>query len=234
MMTQRRLHSFLNLSAISILVGAIACSEAIAQQLDLAQTETPVEVEESPENLEETPAETPEPTELELPEDEETPEEMEEEDEWEEFSFGYAGFRVALPATPVEEVIPADPELGLGESGAILLDTGGNTLGYGAFYRDYIDLPPLETPEAIATFFDDFRDDFVANGVLDGQLLREREIMLDSHPGREMEIIGTEGFLKTRVYLVGDRLYMIVAVAMTEETYPETGDRFLDSFELLD
>lgn len=227
MMTKRRLDSFLSLSAIAVLLGAIASSGAIAQPLLFAQTETPVEVEEPLESSEETPEE------LELPEDEETPEAIEEEDGWEEFTYDAGGFRVALPATPVEEVVPANPDVGMGESGAILLDTNGNTVGYAAFYRDYPDLATLESSEAIATFLDDFRDDFVENGVLDGQLLQEREITLDSYPGREMEIIGAEGFLKTRVYLVGDRLYMLVAVSMTEEAYPETGDRFLDSFELL-
>jgi hypothetical protein len=239
MMTKRRLDSWLSLSAIPVLLGAIASSGAIAQPLLFAQTETPVEVEEPLESSEEAPEELElpeeleEPIELELPEDEETPEAMEEEDEWEEFTYDDAGFRVALPATPVEEMVPANPDLGMGESGAILLDTNGNTVGYAAFYRDYPDLATLESSEAIATFLDDFRDDFIANGVLDGQLLQEREIMLDSYPGREMEIIGAEGFLKTRVYLVGDRLYMLVAVSMTEEAYPETGDRFLDSFELV-
>lgn len=229
-MTKRRFDSWLSLSAIPILVGAIASGGAIAQPVQLAQTETPVEVEEPLESSEETPEET---LELELPEDEETPEAIEEEDEWEEFTYDAAGFRIALPATPVEEVVRADPEMGIEESGAILLDTNSNTVGYAAFYRDYAGLDTLESSEAIATFLDGFRDDFVANGVLDGQLLQEREITLDSYPGREMEIIGAEGFLKTRVYLVGDRLYMLVAASMTEEAYPETGDRFLDSFELL-
>lgn len=234
-MTQRRFLGFLGFSTVTFLFLAIAPGHAIAFPLLLAQTETPVEVEEPivvPEVTEEEPSDSE--LELELPEDEENPEIIEEEDEWEEFTYDSGNFRIALPATPVEDVIPADAEAGTGESGAVFLDTNGNTVGYGAFYRDYPDIPSPDNSEAIAAFLDDFRDDFVANGVLEGQFLREREIEIAGYPGREMEVIGAEGFLKTRVYLVGDRLYMLVVASMTEEAYPETGDRFLDSFELLD
>ncbi|MEC4802618.1 MAG: hypothetical protein SAJ12_02450 [Jaaginema sp. PMC 1079.18] len=236
-MTQRRFPSYLSFSTVSFLVLAIALPEAIAFPLSFAQTEIPVEVEEpieQPIELELPEVEArPEIPELELPEAEEAETEvMEEEEEWEEFVSDAGNFRVALPAAPTEEVTPAETEAGIGKTGAVLLDTNGNTVGYGVFYRDYLDLS-LDNSAEIATFLDNFRDDFAVNGVLEGRFLRERDIVIGDYPGREMEFIGAEGFLKTRVYLVGDRLYMLVAVSMTEEDYPEAGDRFLDSFELL-
>jgi hypothetical protein len=236
-MTQRQYSLLFSFSAVTFVTLAIAPSPAIAVSpaILLSQTE-PTESEDSTELEVETPEDSTE-LEVETPEDStelegEAPEVVE--DEWEEFTYRSGGFRVSFPATPVEDRVSANPELGIPESGAVLLDTEGNTVGYGAMYRDYANAPSLENAAAIETFFNEFRDDFVANGVLDGQFLREREIAIAQYPGREMEIMGSEGFLKTRVYLVNDRLYLLVTVSMTEETYPETGDRFLDSFELLD
>ncbi|MDY7014735.1 MAG: hypothetical protein SVX43_14250 [Cyanobacteriota bacterium] len=204
---------------------------------DEATEETPTldEIETPDEATEETPTldeiETPDEATEETPtlDEIETPNEATDTDSgnWEEFTSTRGGFAISLPGTPIEDIAPADPDLGTLEIGSYVWESEASQIAYGVFYKV---LPSAPSPEQVAEFLDRFRDDFVAEGVLDGELLNERPLDLDRYTGREISVEGAEGYIKARVYLVDERLYLLVAIAPNPTDFP--GDRFLNSFQL--
>jgi hypothetical protein len=84
------------------------------------------------------------------------------------------------------------------------------------------------TPEQVKELLDDAPDAF-AKGA-NAQLTQSQNIILDGNPGKEFEFTSTEGFSgKGRVYLVEQRLFLVVAIAAQTQNI----QRFLDSFRLL-
>lgn len=152
---------------------------------------------------------------------------------WQEFTSQQGQFSVSMPGEPTEEIEPASDRNGNTESGSFLLELQGDTLGYGVFYKNLPNAPNSSDAAQLKEFFDGFRDDFVQNGVLEGNLIQERDISLENYLGRELEVTGSEGFIKMRVYLVEKRLYLLLAASQTKEAFPQDGDRFFNSFKLL-
>lgn len=76
------------------------------------------------------------------------------------------------------------------------------------------------------------RDGAVGN--IQGRLVSERALSLGGHPGRELQVLSSDGrlALRMRIYLVNSRQYQVVAVAPKELRSTEDRDRFLDSFRL--
>lgn len=154
-------------------------------------------------------------------------------EEWQEFTSPQGNFTVSMPGKPTEEITEANAENGITESGSFLLELEGDILGYGVFYKHLPNAPSVASTEQTKEFFDGFRDDFVQNGVLDGTLVEESDVMLGEYAGRQLEVSGSEGYIKLRVYLVEERLYLLLAASETQEKFPPAGDRFFNSFKLL-
>ncbi len=68
-----------------------------------------------------------------------------------------------------------------------------------------------------------------------GKLLADKEIDLDGHPGREFKITipQLKAEYRSRMCIVGDRLYQVVLVGGREITESKEADAFLNSFKLL-
>ena len=70
-----------------------------------------------------------------------------------------------------------------------------------------------------------------------GKLLSEKKIILDKNPGREFRAelpIGEDrkgGILKCRIYLVGHRVFQIMAVSPKDEANTKDIDVFFRSFK---
>ena len=152
---------------------------------------------------------------------------------WATFSPERGGFAVLLPGTPERQQSFADNESGTVETNVytLLLERGG-------FFK-VVDLALPANVDA-ARGADAVLDSACA-GVVDsasGRLVSKQTIYVSGRPGRQLEadvpesVVPGGASLKARIYLVGPRLYELVAVVpKSEAAGPATG-RFLDSFEI--
>jgi hypothetical protein len=92
---------------------------------------------------------------------------------------------------------------------------------------------PEWNPADVDYILDQARDRGVAS--LNGELIGERDIKLDSHPGREVRIKSPEqGFYyRSRMYLVDERFYQVSVTTLADQYSSTNITRFLNSFELL-
>ncbi len=100
-----------------------------------------------------------------------------------------------------------------------------------AYLSTYVDYPP----ELVSASSPDTLLDNVRNGSAKGHTLRnEKRLTIAKNPGREYVIARSNGvILVTRSFLVGNRLYQIIAAGRAGvEQHPDTV-KFLDSFRLL-
>ncbi|MBD2579841.1 hypothetical protein [Oscillatoria sp. FACHB-1406] len=197
-----------------------------------SETPAPPEAPKPPESETPTPPEAPKPPESETPTPPEAPKPPESAvspGNWQAFTAPQGRFSIDFPGVPNEQVEPADVATRRLETGAYIWESTNSPLGYGAFYKVFNGTP---TNEQARTFLDRFLEDFVANGVVSGKLLSNRAIAINNYLGREIEVEGAEGYIKARMYLVENRLYLLTAVAPSKTTYPQDGDRFFDSFKL--
>ncbi len=137
-------------------------------------------------------------------------------------------FQVMSPVPLTESVTPVATALGPVD---MHLFIGGEA---GPVYMiAYIDStnPANASPEAL---LDGARDGAIAN--VKGTLSSERNIVLDSHPGREIVLTFTPRTelitSKLRMFMVGNRLYQIQVLRPGNSPVPDA-DAFLDSFKIL-
>ncbi|MFB2923273.1 MULTISPECIES: hypothetical protein [Aerosakkonema] len=142
--------------------------------------------------------------------------------DWGEFSSVAGRFTVLIPGTPTQE--SETNEDGFVEHSFTL------TKERSAFLIHYSDIPEAEelSDTEIQQLLDSTPTDFVKEAK--AQLLASRSITLDGNPGKEFEFTlrdGTPG--AARVYLVKQRLYVIVGMASDAENT----QKFVNSFRLL-
>ena len=149
---------------------------------------------------------------------------------WTEFTSAEGAFSVLMPGTPAEQTQAQDTDLGPIDVHMYTFEGGdvAYLIGYNVFPAAVID---ASTPAAI---LDGARDGQVET--VKGTLVNESEITLGTYPGRDLEIQveGSDGAssLRTRLFMVGDRLYqLVVAGPKGQSTSPDT-IKFLDSFKL--
>lgn len=141
---------------------------------------------------------------------------------WNEFSSQQGGFAVSMPGTPKEEA--ETNEDGSTEH------TFSLTSDDSAFLIQYSDIPDIEklSKAKITQLLDEAPNDIAKNA--NAKLIAAKTVSLDGYPGKEFEFSFSEGVNgKGRVYLVKQRLYIIVGMT----TQPDNVQKFLDSFRLL-
>jgi hypothetical protein len=144
---------------------------------------------------------------------------------WSEFS------SVLMPGTPTEQTQTQDTELGVIDVHSFTFEQSGVAylVGYNIFPAAVIE---VATP---GSMLDGARDGQVE--AVKGTLVNEQEITMGAYPGRDLEIQiensdGTAS-LRSRIFLVRDRLYQLVVVGPKgQSTSPDT-TKFLDSFKLV-
>jgi len=143
---------------------------------------------------------------------------------WNEFSSSEGKFAVSMPGTPKQETETDEDGL-TAHSFTVELQNPDS-----AYLVTYYDVPEVAkaTPEQVKELLDGTPDAFAKGG--NANLTRSQNIILDGNPGREFEFTSTEGFSgKGRVYLVQQRLFLVVAIAPQTQSI----QRFLESFRLL-
>lgn len=151
-------------------------------------------------------------------------------EELQQFTSTKGGFSVLMPGKPTEEIEPANPQKGSGESRQFILEREGGKVAYGISYVDFPNFNQQLNPTEVNKLLKAARDGALRRG----RLIKERTISLNNNPGLEIEIESSDGFLaKARFYWVYPRLYILMVTASTKEAFPQEGDRVLDSFRLL-
>lgn len=149
---------------------------------------------------------------------------------WKDFHSKQGGFSVSMPGTPVEKRQAFHTQAGPVEAHFFTVEADRGSLVYMVVYGDY--------PEALMAandremLLDAARDGAVGN--IQGTLVSERTVSLGGHPGRELQVLSSDGrlALRMRIYLANNRQYQVVAVTPKETRSTEDRDRFLDSFRL--
>ena len=120
------------------------------------------------------------------------------------------------------------------KAGGITMHVVANDLGKKAVLVTHADMPiPAdETAEQTQT-----RLDGAKNGAINSvkaKELKSAKITLGKHPGREFsaELPAGQGVLKARVYIVGKRLYQVLAVGPKDFVDSADVKKIFDSFEL--
>ena len=131
-------------------------------------------------------------------------------------------FGVAMPGTPKETQQAA----GAIPIHAITSEAAGVT--YNVTYND---VPAdLATPEKADGVLDRTSSGLAASGK--NKVLETQGVHLVGHPGREVDFEAGTRRGTSRIYLIGNRLYQVMAVG-PGATLPASAEAFLDSFRLL-
>jgi hypothetical protein len=145
-------------------------------------------------------------------------------EQWVTFSPKEGNFTVKLPGEPEE----LSQDIG-GSKGAIYGYTEGDA---GVYLVGYVDLPEgTVTGDNASEVLDKLVEE---SGKGEGLVLKSKAITLGKHPGREfiVNVPEIDGSGKCRIYLVGSRLYLTVAVGTEEFMGNKNVDTFLNSFKL--
>jgi TonB family protein len=152
---------------------------------------------------------------------------------WQEFSPSEGRFSVKLPSRPVTTTQRVETPDGWLPMRVYTLATPDQ------YIVSYMDYPrTLEDPARVGQFFAGVRDGALrATGAT---LLRERDVTLAGHPGRQFKMKLRGGLVgRARIYVVGNRLYQLLFIVHEEgapelklRSNEEAADRFFDSFRL--
>jgi hypothetical protein len=110
--------------------------------------------------------------------------------------------------------------------------------GESYFAVGYSDYPLSQIVGSSAdALFAQVRDTWVKR--IDGKLVLSSPLKLDGqHPGIEFsaegKVKGADAFLDARLYLVGQRLYQVIAMGRKSEVPQGIVNRFLNSFKLIE
>jgi hypothetical protein len=148
---------------------------------------------------------------------------------WKNYQSKSGRFAVMLPGRPVSQAMsintPSGPlELRIFASQPVPGSTSFG-VGYGDLPRDLA----LKRPASVT--LDGARNGAVAN--IHGRLLSSRNITLAGHPGREFRARVASGIYASRIYLVGQRLYQVIATTPQEQADSTDVARFMTSFKVL-
>ena len=148
--------------------------------------------------------------------------------EWKTFSPDGGAFSVQVPGTPKEFKKNLDTSSGAVEVMLYELAVPGSE---GKFVVSYCDFPEAMKPGTEDKRLDNARDGAIASSK--GKLKREKSLLLDTYPGREVTIeIEGKGMAVLRLYAVNKRLYQVMVVGPTDLATSQDAQKFLTSFRL--
>jgi hypothetical protein len=150
---------------------------------------------------------------------------------WQTFSSDAGRFSVLTPAILSEQIKPVDTVAGKIDCHMFVGFAAGAE--HGVSYNDY---PQEQLVDPASVLLDRVRDGAIK--AVNGRLLGETSISLDENPGREVTFEATNPngapmTSKSRIFLVGNRLYQIYVAAGRGELRTSSTDKFLQSFKLL-
>lgn len=147
-----------------------------------------------------------------------------------EFASEEGAFKALLPGKPVYEKV----EVGDAKNMQHQFVVGGASGAYLISYQDNSNLEGA-TPEKLAEALALGRDTVIKG--FDGKLVESEEVTLaKKHPGLAFRVTipAASGEARCRFYMVGTRLYQVMAIGLPAFAGSEEATQVLDSFALLD
>ena len=151
---------------------------------------------------------------------------------WEEFKNEAGNFAVMMPGKPIEASQTIEGEFGKVPTKSFVAQSGQITIA--VMYADY----PIvyDTPEAVKATLDATRDIMLSKRR--GKLISEKEHIFKKYAGRELTAGTDFGMSRLRMYLIQQRLYILMVLldgaTDVKQLESEQADRFLDSFRLIE
>jgi len=153
-------------------------------------------------------------------------------DVWKSFSPPNGGFSILMPSMPTESRLMQDTAMG-----KIFVSSFRLHMKNMAYIVSYNDYPEVYVGRSnINVFFAGVRDGSVGN--INGRVLTQHNISISGYPGLEyvaefMFKRHGDSTIKTRIYLVNNRLYQVSVIGMRGELSVAQQNKFLNSFKLL-
>lgn len=147
---------------------------------------------------------------------------------WKPLTSQEGRFSLLMPGAPKEQSQEVATPAGTIKMTMYVLEQGES-----AWFATFNDYPAEVIQKADAeTLLNGARDGAI--GTVQGKLLAEKKIAIDTYPGRELEFEAQGGaFLaRSRIYLVKERLYQIMILSPKAQGLPKDTGKFLDSFKL--
>jgi hypothetical protein len=149
---------------------------------------------------------------------------------WKEFSSEEGRFSILIPRIPIQTTETS--ETNVGEIDQHVFTTIHESITYVVSYSKYPQDLTTGNPQAVLT---ELRNSAITG--FDGQLVSERSISLNGHPGRELEIKVSDDtstiIARVRIFLVRNRLYYLYTITPEDLSPSPNIDKFMDSFRLL-
>jgi len=144
------------------------------------------------------------------------------------FASKAGAFSVLMPGTPQQQTKVVDSPAGKLHVHLFVVPLDGGNTAYMASYIDYD--PQLIAAAPADKLLDGARDGQVSS--VKGKLASEKRLKLGRHPGRELRITLKQGmFIRSRLYLVGNRLYQCLVVGKKAVVNSADAGRFFGSFK---
>jgi hypothetical protein len=149
--------------------------------------------------------------------------------EWKELTPKDGSFSVFLPGTPTEHKKTVMSPSGMVE---VVLFEVAVPPADGKFVAGYSEFPEASIkPGTEDKRLDNARDGAIASAK--GKLVRQKNLLLDKYPGREVVIkIEGKATVLLRLFAVKNRLYQLVVVGNEELLASKEAEKFLKSFKL--
>jgi hypothetical protein len=140
---------------------------------------------------------------------------------WKVFESEGGGFSLLLPGEPIES-----------KSDGVTSYSVTRAKEAVTYTVSYIDFPvnPTKEKNGVAEAFTGIKDGIVEEG---GQIQQEQAIAHKGFPGKELRVTMPDGGLtRVRSYIVGKRLYLVMASTSNEKALKQSLQGFLDSFRV--
>ena len=147
---------------------------------------------------------------------------------WSEFKSDEGRFSVSMPDKPLSQKATMETP-----QGSLVQHVFTAAHGPLVCMVAYTDFPKqvLVANDADG-LFDTLRDQFIKQA--EGKLASESSMSMDGHPGRDIKAHMFGGELRLRMFLVGDRLYLLSLMKVDKAfESEETANKFLTSFKLI-
>jgi hypothetical protein len=145
---------------------------------------------------------------------------------WKEYAYASDGFALLAPSPPSLKEKSVDTPAGKAVMHMYTIGLGGDS-GVMLSVTDYGSQAKIP-PESLSKVKE------ATLQSVNGKLLNEKNISLDSNPGIEFEMTGSDGYhARSRYYVVGNKLLAIVSYSGEGRPLPPDTTRMLDSLRLL-
>ena len=146
--------------------------------------------------------------------------------------FEGGGFAVAFSGVPTQKKQTVTNSEGPVDIYTLTFVLNHPSAEYWIIYIDYPSLTVLQ--KGSDQTLKEARD--ASGNPVQGKLLWERRVYLNEYPGLEIDYEGASGdenAYKSRLYLVKDRLYVILVTAPKDQPLSAQAENFLNAFRLL-